>query len=80
MTCFSRISLQVTKIAFLWQCLMQKKAMDWQGWISTAYPKEKFAVCIMGLLQCYLFWVFKLQSDIQCRLILSTAAMCAVKF
>ena len=59
--------------------------MDWQGWISKAYTKSEaswkknYAACMVWSLWYYSFCIFKQQSDIQCRLMLSKAATCAWK-
>ena len=48
------------KMHLLWQCPTQK-AVDWQGWTYTAYPKGRAswkkvnAVCIVGSRHYYLF-------------------------
>ena len=62
------------------------KAIDRQEWISAidskvwASWKKSYYVWMVGSLCYYSFWVFKLQSDTQCRLIHLTAAKCAWKF
>ena len=46
---------------------------SWASWL------KSYAVWMVGTSRYYSFWVFKLQSDAQCRLILSTAATRAWK-
>ena len=65
--------------------LLISKAVDWQGWISAAYPKagvswkKNYALSLVESQQYYSFEVFKQQSDTQCRLIFSTIAKWAWK-
>ena len=73
---------RVWSLDLLWQYLTEM-AVDSQGWISATYPKgaaswkKRYAVCMVGSAWYYFFWVFKPQSDIECKL--SKAAMCAWK-
>ena len=78
------------KLHYWWQkngSFMTKFTVKGSGLtrISIAYSKSRaswkksYAVCEVGSPQNNIFWVFKLWSDTQCRLIHSTAAMCTWK-
>ena len=66
----------------IWQIQCKRHWIDKdespQSTLKTSFMEEKLC-CVYGVITTVLFWVFKPQSDTQCKLTLSTAAMRAWK-